>query len=419
MAKLRFGFSVFKLLLVFSLLSEKKSSANDGLNDHQSLVIHNPLNVERTNEVVVVSRKLFSQKNESLVPVIKKGTKIYITQTIDRNHDGQWDELMVQVSLAPHAKDTLEVKWAKKNEQRTFQKTTNVHLSLRSDTGISSAEMNEAVRFRGFKQNIARPYYQMEGPGIENDKVAFRSFFDYRNGKDIYGKIVDTPVLQKVGVGASWHQMQYWGKDILKVGNSLGAGALAVQENEQIIRLGDADTTTFNVLYEGPLQASFVLDFKQWDVANGKQNGTETISISKGNFYYKNDITLSLSSLQYLVAGFANFGIDKVAYSVYNKKFSAVSTYGKQADGTDTNLGLAIMFATDEYVHHATTDSSSPVSNTSYISLKPSPKKTIYFFACWEKTDQRFSSQEGFQLYLQETATKLANPIELKLLKKK
>jgi len=419
MAKLRFGFSVFKLLLVFSLLSEKKSSANDGLNDHQSLVIHNPLNVERTNEVVVVSRKLFSQKNESLVPVIKKGTKIYITQTIDRNHDGQWDELMVQVSLAPHAKDTLEVKWAKKNEQRTFQKTTNVHLSLRSDTGISSAEMNEAVRFRGFKQNIARPYYQMEGPGIENDKVAFRSFFDYRNGKDIYGKIVDTPVLQKVGVGASWHQMQYWGKDILKVGNSLGAGALAVHENEQIIRLGDADTTTFNVLYEGPLQASFVLDFKQWDVANGKQNGTETISISKGNFYYKNDITLSLSSLQYLVAGFANFGIDKVAYSVYNKKFSAVSTYGKQADGTDTNLGLAIMFATDEYVHHATTDSSSPVSNTSYISLKPSPKKTIYFFACWEKTDQRFSSQEGFQLYLQETATKLANPIELKLLKKK
>jgi len=419
MAKLRFGFRIFKLLLVFSLLSEKKSSANDGLNDHQSLVIHNPLNVERTNEVVVVSRKLFSQKNESLVPVIKKGTKIYITQTIDRNHDGQWDELMVQVSLAPHAKDTLEVKWAKKNEQRTFQKTTNVHLSLRSDTGISSAEMNEAVRFRGFKQNIARPYYQMEGPGIENDKVAFRVFFDYRNGKDIYGKIVDSLILERVGIGATWHEMQYWGKDILKVGNSLGAGALAVQENKQIVRLGDADTTTFKVLYEGPLQASFVLDFKKWNVANGKKNGTETISISKGNFYYKNEITLSLSRLQNLVAGIANFGIDKLIYSIYNKQFSSIATYGKQADGTDTNLGLAIMFTTDEYVQHATTDSSSSVSNTSYVSLKPSPKKTLYFFACWEKTDKRFATAHGFAEYLQQTADLLAKPIKIKIINKK
>jgi len=417
----RLKFKMYKNTGTFLLIFLLGRTAFAGIveDNYQTLIISNPLFVMRANELIAVPRKYFPLVNECLFPLVKKGNKIYITQTIDSNYDGHWDELLVQVSLAAHSKDTLQVSWIKKDELQAFQKVTDVHLSLRSNSGIPTAEINEAIRYRGFTQNIAKPYYQMEGPGIENDKVAFRFFFDYRNGKDIYGKILDTLMLDRVGVGASWHEMQYWGKDILKVGNSLGAGAIAVQENNQIIRLGDADTATFKVLYEGPLQASFVLDFKQWDVANGKQNGNETISIRKGNFYYKNDITLSLSRLQHLVAGFANFGIDKVTYSIYNKQFSAISTFGKQADGTDTNLGLAIMFRTDEYIQHATTDSSSSVSNTSCVSLKPSAKKAIYFFACWEKTDQRFSSQEGFQLYLKETATKLANPIELKLLKNK
>jgi len=402
------------LLCLLALVIAFKTEPNQ-----QFIIITNPLAVNRTNEVIAIKRIFFGNVPNHLFPVIKKNNTTYPTQTLDINNDGRWDELLIEVNLAAKSMDTLQVSWVKKNVLPLFKKRTNVQLSRRSDNAVASTEMNQAIRYRGFTQNIAKPFYQMEGPGIENDKVAFRSFFDYRNGKDIYGKIVDTPVLQKVGVGANWHQMQYWGKDILKVGNSLGAGALAVEENKQIVRLGDADTTTFDVLYEGALQASFVLNFNQWDVANGKQNGTETISISKGNFYYKNDITLSLSSLQYLVAGFANFGIDKVAYSVYNKKFSAVSTYGKQADGTDTNLGLAIMFATGDYVHHATTDSSSPVSNTSYVSLKSSVKKTIYFFACWEKTDQRFATGQGFTNYLQQTADLLANPIKIKILNKK
>ncbi len=40
-------------------------------------------------------------------------------------------------------------------------------------------------------------------------------------------------------------------------------------------------------------------------------------------------------------------------------------------------------------------------------------KITIRFFACWEKKDHRFSNKEGFDSYLQETADKLANPIEI------
>jgi hypothetical protein len=167
------------------------------------------------------------------------------------------------------------------------------------------------------------------------------------------------------------------------------------------------------------LQAAFKLDFKNWDVADGKKNGIETISISKGNFFYRNDIVLALSNIQQLISGIANFGIDNVVYRNHNAAFSSISTYGKQADGTTTNLGLAIMFPADEYAANKTTDTTSTIPNTSYVVLKPSAKKTIYFFACWEQTDNRFAAQSGFENYLQETADKFINPIQIKIINKK
>ena len=387
--------------------------------DTQFLIIKNASSFNRVNEVITIKGKLLNKENTHLFPLVKKGDKIFTTQEIDTDNDGLGDELLIEVSLAARSTDTLQISWVKKEALNQFKRLTNVQLSLRSDNDIPSAEINQTVRYRGFTQNIAKPFYQMEGPGIENDKVAFRSFFDYRNGKDIYGKIVDTPVLAKVGVGASWHQMQYWGKDILKVGNSLGAGALAVEENKRIYPLADADTTSFQVMYEGALQAAFKLDFKNWDVAGSKKNGSETISVTKGNFYYKNEIKLELSHLRNLVAGFANFGMGRAVYKKHNARFSSVSTYGKQADGTTTNLGLAIMFSANEYVENRTADTTSNIPNTSYVALKPSAKKAIYFFACWENTDRRYATHAGFEKYLEETANKLANPIQIKISNKK
>ncbi|MEO7767830.1 MAG: DUF4861 family protein, partial [Ferruginibacter sp.] len=301
------------------------------------------------------------------------------------------------------------------NNSGKFKKYTNVRLSLRSDSNVPSPDVNTAARSRGFSQNIASPFYQMEGPGIENDKVAFRAFFDYRNGKDIYGKIVDSTVLENVGVGASWHTLQSWGMDILKVGNSLGAGALAISENGQLFRLGDADSTYFKTLYEGAVRATFKLDFNNWDVGTVRQSGSEYISIMKGNYFYKNEVVLPLKPNQKLVAGMANFGLGNATYKKHNTVFSSISTYGKQAEGTTTNLGLAIMFSNDDYLNNYTSGDSATIPNTSYVVLKNGHKKTIYFFACWEQSDPRFKTKEGFEKYLNDAALLLANPIQVKI----
>lgn len=408
--------STMFLLLVVVLC--KPLLGLDDFSVRQSIIIINPLSFNRTNEIIAVERNVLDKVSSHLFPSIKKNNDILVTQLIDKNGDGTWDVLLVEVSLAANSTDTLQLHWIKKEAQVQQLNLTNVRLSLRSGNNIPSPEIYTTKRSRGFTQNIAQPYYQMEGPGLENDKVAFRAFFDSRNGKDIYGKIVDTPVLDTVGVGASWHNLQPWGMDILKVGNSLGAGALAVEENEKIYRLADADTTVFQSLYEGALQAGFQLRFKNWDVGTGRQNGSETMSVSKGDFYYKNDIAVSLGANQNLVAGIAHFGTDSLVYKKHNAVFSSISVYGKQAEGTMTHLGLAIMFCTTDYVANKTADTASVIPNTAYVALKPvdNKKKFIYFFACWENTDDRFKTQQGFEDYLQTTAGLLANPIQIKII---
>lgn len=387
----------------------------------QWLIVNNTTAADRIKEVISVNRSVFNENDHLIFPQVKIKNTICITQLVDTNKDGLWDEILIEITLAAHSKDTLQINWVRKAQLPAWKKYTHVRLSLRSDHQVPAPAINTAIRLRGFVQDIAKPFYQMEGPGIENDKVAFRAFFDSRNGKDIFGKLVDTMVLDKVGVGTTWHQLQPWGMDILKVGNSLGAGALAVQDNKKIYRLADADTSTFESEYEGPLQAAFRLSFTNWDVGTGKEKGNETVSISKGTFFYKNDIVVPLHQLQKLIVGFANFGINNIVYKKHNSLFSSISTYGKQAEGTETNLGLAILFSAGDYVESRTADTTSSIPNTSYVVLKPSGnnRKTIYFFACWEKTDRRFQTQQGFQHYLQTTAALLANPIQIKIITKK
>lgn len=404
-------------MLLTACLFGSFSSLGAGRVKELMLILRNPLPSQRTDEVVSLKRTFF-KTTTSLYPVFKKSKKLLICQYVDGNKDEQWDEVLFQITLAPRTTDTVQVEWVEKSRLPKFEHFTGVRLSLRSTDGRPTPNIEKAVRARGFTQNIAAPYYQMEGPGIENDKVAFRAFFDNRNGKDIYGKVKAEPVLESVGVTGSWHQLQEWGMDILKVGSSLGAGALAVKEKEKLYRLADADSSFFELLYGGPLQAAFVLTFKGWDIGSVKGDGMEIITINKGEYFYRNKITIPLKSNQQLVSGLANFSGADAKLTKYNAAFSSISTYGAQADGTKTALGLAVLFSASQHQSHGTTAATDPIGNTSYVALKSLPaERTLFVFACWEKTDIRFITKEGFASYLQQIADKLANPIHITIKK--
>ena len=90
---------------------------------------------------------------------------------------------------------------------------------------------------------------QFEGPGWESDKIGYRLYLDWRNAIDIFGKKTDKMVLQNVGLDGfdSYHEMQDWGVDVLKVGDALGIGTLAFWNGEKAVRVEKTDDISCSV----------------------------------------------------------------------------------------------------------------------------------------------------------------------------
>jgi hypothetical protein len=380
------------------------------------IAIKNPCNFERANEIITLKRNELSfVKDDAVVRVTQKG-RLIVTQVVDTNLDGRWDELLCRVKLKPKSSDILFV--YESNKKVRFPNRTNVRLSLKSKNDQPSAEIERDIRKRGFVQDISNPYYQMEGPGIENDKVAFRCFFDYRNGKDIYGKTTERMVLDQIGLKGSWHQKQDWGMDILKVGESLGAGGLGVVEGEKLFRMGDADLSEYKAITKGPLQAQLKLEFTGWDIGTVKSNGSETMSMNAGDYFYKNNVSIVDMAGRRLAPGIAYFGGYKIRVKKHNQWFTSVSTYGRQAEGTSTQLGLALMFPTKDFVSFKQTAKTGDLGNTIYAILTyPKNPSAIYFFACWQLSNPKFATAKGFDNYLDQTAQRLAYPIITHIIK--
>ncbi|MEP4532144.1 MAG: DUF4861 family protein [Cyclobacteriaceae bacterium] len=386
---------LFLLLTVFSCQQ----------NADTTLELYNQSELAREGEVVRIKRSQDMSNNLML-------SDQFLTQIIDLNSDGIWDQLLIQLNFSPEEKKEVQLKTAAPTQKPEIDAGTDISFSVRADRKYSGLEITEITRYRGAKQNIRQPFFHLEGPGIENDKVAFRTFFDPRNGKDIYGKTTERLTLHEAGIDTSWHKLSDWGMDILQVGNSLGAGGLAILEGGKLHRLGDADKSVYTKLYSGSLEAAHQIDFLGWDAGFKKIEGYEQLTLTRGKYYYSNEIGVSDTTL-ILAVGMPNFKSDSFNLTRHNDVYSSVWTYARQADGTNSKLGMAIMFENRQYHSHSEIKEGHDIGNTNYVALKARTRNKIYFFACWELSNPFFSKQENFEQYLQDEAEKLSNPIQI------
>lgn len=75
--------------------------------------------------------------------------------------------------------------------------------------------------------------------------------------------------------------------DILKVANSLGAGAIGVETQGKLYRIGDNGHSSFERIIEGPLKSEFAFYFNNWVAGNDSINLVQYISISSGLYRFE------------------------------------------------------------------------------------------------------------------------------------
>jgi hypothetical protein len=91
--------------------------------------VTNPLNVERTDEVIILTKAELAQKVQlkaGLLPVFElKNDRILSSQVDDLDGDGNWDEVVLLVDFAANEFLEIEVDFVPENEYPEFEKRTN------------------------------------------------------------------------------------------------------------------------------------------------------------------------------------------------------------------------------------------------------------------------------------------------------
>jgi unsaturated rhamnogalacturonyl hydrolase len=242
-------------------------------------------------------------------------------------------------------------------------------------------------------------YLRYEGPGIESDLVGYRVYLDWRNGFDIFGKKTSAMVLPGVGLDGyeSYHQMADWGADILKVGQTLGMGGFGYWDGTKAVLVSDVAERSASIGSDGPIHASFDLDYKGWKTGAATVDLHATLSMQAGSPMV--DVTLVTSApLDNLAVGLVTHPDAEVMVGdldVTGEAWSYLATFGRQTLFEGDHLGMVLLFRKMDLVEQ-TKDEGSQV-----LVLRPRGKELSYAFgALWSGQKGGVRTREELQAFL-------------------
>lgn len=400
-------------LILFSIILS--SYTNHSL----TLTLVNPINIDRLDEPLVFNRKdlekVLGNIPENKIPAFKnEQDKLIPIQLDDMDQDGQWDELFMLINFSAKESKDLSVKLMNKSDFPEIKPRTNIRFASATPP---HDELSNVQRLKSTDNASSSNAFQMEGPAWENEMVAFRNYFDARNGIDIYGKRTPEMILDLVGInGQNYHKLDYWGMDILRVGNSLGAGAIALKIGDKIHRIDSANESSFRIITEGSLRSVITLNFKGWKVEDRNYDIEHQISIWGGARYYQSQIFVQgLQGDESLVTGIVNINSDSMYILEGDRLYTGIYTHDNQAyDGE--KLGMGLLYEMDQFQGTITApDRGDGIIQTYMVTLAIQPKSvtSFYFYVGWELEEPNFNQKEAFEEYLQKEAKRHSYPISL------
>jgi hypothetical protein len=413
-------------LLSFALISCEKGSR---------FSLKNNMEVQRNDEVIVLKRSDLARKatiENGLLPVFKvDNDQLVPSQIDDLDGDGEWDEAVFVLNFAPKETFEIEVGFVAEADYPQFDKRTNLRLAIKQDDGsYKEVDYYKALPCKDGFEVIA----QAESVNWENDKIAFRNYFDCRNVKDLFGKLKPEIILDKLSTPemGSYHDLNDWGMDVLHCGSSLGSGGLALLRNDSLYRLGSTDVYEFQKIVEGPVRSLFELRYSGWDVEGEKLKAVERISIYPGKYWFESDVTFSgCSDGDQVVTGIVTSHLNREPFEFKAGSFQCIGTHDVQSLNND-ELGMAVIVPLAEagkigrttdinffklgYETVKSKGFSNIISETYYIGQKCKSDVAAkhYFFSVWGLDDDQWKTEDGFRKYISEEAEKLSSPIDVK-----
>lgn len=405
---------ILSIILIFILFIQGTSFSKSF-----SIILKNPLNISRQNEMIRINSESLKNKNPDFgfesFAIYDKKKEISFEKLF--NKDKSEFDIIFIISFNP--KETKKIVFVDNEKGKKAKKETQAYLGEKVDYKLKDGNYTGGrfVSIDFTKVPVTHvehdALYQFEGPGWESEEIAYRVYLDDRNRTDIFGKKEDGLFLNIMGKndlvsdGNESYQrgMLSWGRDIFKVGNSLGIGSVATYYKNKVTTVSNVDSVYCSV-FNGNLISGITTKHYGW-----KLDKKYNISIS----YFipaKSRVTKVNVSIDKKIDNFCT-GLAKHKDTDYltsnGDGWSYIALWGKQTLADD-NLGIAVIY-NKSYLLNISEDDLSY-----FVVLKPdNDKLTYYFCAAWEEEPNGIKSKKEFVNYLNNEIKKLNNPIKVEI----
>ena len=381
------------LLLSTTLLSFSQKN--------KTITISNSLKIDREFETVEITKTSLGLKSSDKLEkyrVKELGTSTFlISQCVDENGDGINDVLLFQPKIKALATNKYEIVF--NTDTKTKDPIAFCYSRFVPERTDDYAWENNKVAFRTYG-----PVAQK----MAEDKVKGGTL---TSGIDAWLKRVEYPVINKWyekytnGTG-TYHKDTGEGLDNFHVGDSRGIGGIAVKIDTTYYY--SKNFISWKTITTGPLRTSFTLTYADWDAKGNKIKEVKHISLDYGNFLSKFEIDVSGTNT--LSTGITLHNNDGKTES--NLKAGWID-YWQPID--DSELGTGIVFPKNTLISSEKYMNKNKDLCNFYAAIKVVNNKVTYYTGFGWKKQGEFTTKEAWENYLSNYATKINNPLVVKI----
>lgn len=400
--------------LTFALLAVFVISCSNSTTESVDVVISNPVDQTRIDQYVELDLNKIEADNPGVEGafVVVSDDIIIPSQLIGE------DKIGFVIDLAPMEEKTITLKYGGDIEPQDYESKTYAEIAMKVDYELKDG-IYTGGRFQNF-DSLKIPeghtdhnaLFKYEGVGVESDKVAYRMYIDWRNRIDIFGKATNDLVLYEVGrndispENEAYHEMNDWGMDIFKVGNTLGIGTYAMYEDNGFVSVETRDSVIVVISENGPVKSTASVYYYEWEVNDKKYDLQSNLSMTAGSRLVETDLMLT-NNPESIITGFAKHENTEFIKGSSANGWNYIALYGKQTLADD-NLGIVLFYNLEDLIEQTE-------DNENYIvELKPEQGNVKYYFgAAWEQEPNGIKNIDEFKQYLENVTMELNNPINI------
>jgi hypothetical protein len=176
------------------------------------------------------------------------------SQADDLDGDNKYDELAFQIDLKPKQTRIVTIAYG---ETATIQRLRSAYP----------------------KRTAAKFTMKFDGLAWESEATAWRIYFDKRNAIDVWGKRRPGLYLEMFGAPEYvYHWESPFGRDIYRIGDAIGIGAVAALVDGKAVRVSDVAERKWRIISAGPVRTMVELTYKGWKVAGREVNLTSRMT---------------------------------------------------------------------------------------------------------------------------------------------